>query len=635
MHHKLMRRTFLQTVSGLPAIALGGVAARTTVHRGGVANRVEDNYVPAPFEAQQIRGVLGDRLDVNIHKRLIEGVDMEALLAGYRARPGQQAWIGEHIGKFIDAATNAWAYSGDERLKKKLDSAVKDLLATQLPDGYLGTYLEADRFVDFGDAGFEPSQDLPLWDVWVHKYNLIGLLNYYDRTGYEPALAACRRIGDLLCSTYGDKRGQRSIARNDWHVGMANSSVLGPMATLYGQTGETKYLDFCRYIVRAWDDDPKGPKIIRTLKTTGSVQKVANAKAYEMMSNFVGLLELYRLTGDETFLRPVLIAWDDIVANRLYVTGTASWGELFREDHLLRADGSVGEGCVTTTWMQINLELLRLTAEAKYADQLERTIYNALLAAQHPESGLICYFVPLNGNKRYGAVSQGEPGVNCCTSSVARGLSLVPSVVWGERRGGIAVNLYTPGSVRLPVGGNEVTLVSTTRFPAAGEVALELKMSQPARFPLSLRVPSWCREFVATAAGETFKGSPGTYLEIERTWNNSDTVQVRMDLTTRVRTGGPAYPDHVALQRGPLVLAADNRINPEVDLWIAGLDGDKALELREAGVRLAGWRGMPAYAVHGYTGNSALGKKPNELVLVPVADAGQQGGEYRVWLQRP
>jgi DUF1680 family protein len=159
-------------------------------------------------------------------------------------------------------------------------------------------------------------------------------------------------------------------------------------------------------------------------------------------------------------------------------------------------------------------------------------------------------------------------------------------------------------------------------------------MSQPARFPLSLRVPSWCREFVATAAGETFKGSPGTYLEIERTWDNSDTVQVRMDLTTRVRTGGPAYPDHVAFQRGPLVLAADSRINPEVDLWIAGLAGDKAVELREAGVRSAGWRGMPAYVVHGYTGNSVLGKKPVELVLVPVADAGQQGGEYRVWLQR-
>ena len=244
--------------------------------------------------------MLGDRMAVNVEKRLLEGVDPEPLLKGYRQRPGQQTWIGEHIGKFIDAATNAWAYSGDARLKAKLDRAVSDLLATQLDDGYLGTYLEPDRFKDYGDAEFEPSESLPLWDVWAHKYNLLALLNYYQRTGFEPALAAARRIGDLLCRKYGE--GRQSIARNDWHVGMANTSVLEPMATLYRLTGDARYLEFCRYIVRAWDE-PKGPKILTTLLTKGRVNEVANGKAYEMTSNFVGLLELYRATGEASYLQ--------------------------------------------------------------------------------------------------------------------------------------------------------------------------------------------------------------------------------------------------------------------------------------------------------------------------------------------
>ena len=617
--------------------AQGAARDRAAAVRPKVPDRVEDRYVPARFDAQEIRGVLGDRLGVNIQKRLIEGVDTEPLLQGYKRRPGQQTWIGEHVAKFIDAATNAWSYSGDERLKQKLDSAVRDLLATQLPDGYLGTYLEPDRFKDFGSAAWEPSAELQLWDVWAHKYNLIGLLNYYGQTGYEPALAACRRVGDLLCRTYGEGPGQRNIARNDWHVGMANTSVLEPMVALYRYTDDSRYLDFCRYIVRAWDD-PKGPKIISTLLKSGSVHKVGNAKAYEMMSNFVGLLELYRATREEAFLRPMLIAWSDIVANQLYITGTAAWPEVFPENHMLRADGRVGEGCVTTTWMQINLQLLRLTGETRYADEIERTVYNALLGAQHPTRGLICYFVPLSGVKRYGSVSQGVPGVSCCTSSVPRGLALIPQAAWGERGGGIAVNLYAPGAVRLRGGGSEVSLVSTTRFPENGEVTLELKMGKPARFPLSLRVPAWCKDFVVTAGGKRWTGNRGSYLEIDQTWSDSDIVKIQMDLTAQVLRGGPAYLDYVAVQRGPQVLAADERLNREEDLWIAGLAATdaRALELREAKNRLPGrWAGSQAYTVRGYCGNSALGKKPQELVLVPFADAGQTGGEYRVWLQQP
>ncbi len=189
-----------------------------------------------------------------------------------------------------------------------------------------------------------------------------------------------------------------------------------------------------------------------------------------MMSNFVGLLDLYRITGEDAFLRPVLIAWQDIVSKRLYLTGTATWGEHFQEDYFLRADDldtapGVGEGCVTTTWLQMNLHLLRLTGDSKYADELERTVYNALLASQHPSKGQICYFTPLNGIKRYGAVSQGVAGVSCCTSSIPRGLGLIPAIAWGGRKGGVAVNLYTPGTVRVPVSDIEATIISKTAFP--------------------------------------------------------------------------------------------------------------------------------------------------------------------------
>src|ERR1035438_2010907 len=207
-------------------------------------------------------------------------------------------------------------------------------MQAQQPDGYLGTYTTGKRWTS--------------WDVWVHKYDLIGLLAYHQATGNPEALQTARRIGDLLSLTFGAAAGQRDIIAASTHVGMAASSVLEPMVTLYRLTGEQRYLDFCWYIVHSWDQ-PNGPKLLASLAFTGSVFKTANAKAYEMMSDLVGVLELYKVTGDASLLSPVLAAWHDIRDKRLYVTGTTSSKEHFLDDGLLPGEDkdNVGEGCAT------------------------------------------------------------------------------------------------------------------------------------------------------------------------------------------------------------------------------------------------------------------------------------------------
>jgi hypothetical protein len=254
----------------LAAAALGAPGPRLAdAPEPVVAGKIKDRFVPAPYDTQRIRGLLGERMRVNLEGRLLR-VNEAALLAGFQKRPGSHAWIGEHIGKFLHAAANTWAYSGDPRLKTMMDRMARELIDCQMPDGYLGTYTEDQRWTS--------------WDVWVHKYNLIGLLSYYEVTEYRPALEAAKKIGDLLARTFGDGAEQRDIIRSGTHVGMAATSVLEPIAMLYRYTGEQRYLDFARYIVRAYDN-PGGPKIVASLLATGSVFKTANGKAYEMMSN--------------------------------------------------------------------------------------------------------------------------------------------------------------------------------------------------------------------------------------------------------------------------------------------------------------------------------------------------------------
>jgi uncharacterized protein len=162
-------------------------------HPYKVAAKMPDVAEPLAPGQVQLTGWLGERVTNNEKNRLVK-VDLEPLLAGYKKRPGNHPWIGEHIGKWMHAATLAWANTGDAKLRAKLDGAARELIATQEADGYLGTYTPGKRF------GLYEGAD---WDVWSHKYNLLGLLTYYQYTGSQDALNACRKMGDLLIHTFG------------------------------------------------------------------------------------------------------------------------------------------------------------------------------------------------------------------------------------------------------------------------------------------------------------------------------------------------------------------------------------------------------------------------------------------------
>ncbi|MGA2632150.1 MAG: beta-L-arabinofuranosidase domain-containing protein, partial [Terriglobia bacterium] len=134
-----MRFLLLAIVCALPAFA------SQPLKPVAVADKVADRFTPAPYTGQRVEGLLGERMRVNLEGRLLH-VDEKGILKGFQQRPGEQDWIGEHAGKFLHAATNTWLYTGDERLKALMDRVVRALLQTQLPDGYLGTYLDEERW---------------------------------------------------------------------------------------------------------------------------------------------------------------------------------------------------------------------------------------------------------------------------------------------------------------------------------------------------------------------------------------------------------------------------------------------------------------------------------------------------------
>jgi uncharacterized protein len=575
-----------------------------------IADKVTDKLTPCDGVA--LTGMLDGRMRVNLEKRLL-AIDSATLLSGFEHRPGAQVWIGEHVGKFLFTASNVWRYTHDPRLMALAQAMEKTYVGTQLPNGYLGTYLPKDYWTE--------------WDVWAHKYAIYGLLGYYQITGDKRSLVTAEKAADLVCRVFGPRAGQRDINTSGWHAGLASGSILGTMIDVYRYSGKPEYLRFARYILSAWEG-PTGPKIMSNLQRWGRVDKIGDAKAYEMLSCFVGILQYYRLTGDKKYLLAMETAWRDIVVNRLYVTGTSSSFEVFQGDHQLPGANKddIGEGCVTVTWLQFNAQLLALTGKMRYAEEIEKSIYNHLLAAEDPLTGCVSYYTPITGIKPYKC----DQGYSCCLSSVPGGISLIPSLSYARSGDQLWVLLYERGSVSDSIRGANgerlaVRLDCQSDFPLDGRLVYTVHPSRPGSFGINFRVPKWASDFSATINGKAIEPGAGgvlgdgSVLGIHRRWADGDSVVVTMQMPLMRLAGGLSFPGRVAFKRGPQVLAEDSVLTAMIGSRTDRPARDSAGVSDLSGLLPKSWSGKQAYGVGGF-------------VLTPFADAGQLDGPITIWL---
>ncbi len=592
-----------------------------------VPNQIEGCCLSIAYSGQRLdpNSLLGRRLDINLNRGLLSTVDVDSYLRPYREGTHPLWPSGEYLGKFMQAYSRMYQYTGDTAILARMNLITKTWIEAQKEDGWVGT---GERW-----GG---------WDVWEHKYTLLGLLDHYALTGDQAALQAARKIGDLICSNFGP--GKRDLMRpGGWCMG--GGSILEPMTYLYRYTGDEKYFQLCNEIVKAYEG-PTGPHIITTL-THGSkrvydiidpVSKWHNGrKGYEMLSCIIGIVRMYQLTGKPEYLATATNAWQDIVANRLYITGTSTTHETFREDHVLPGEvaDEVGEGCVTAHWIFLNRVLFNLSGDPKYIDEIEKSLYNHLLASQCPSNAYQAYFAPLNGARPYELqnILGGQPP--CCLSSVMRCISRIPEVIWTKfADDGLAILLYNQGKmtdrIQTRQGPVSVTVELQSDLPRSGNVAVLIKSDKPAEFTLALRVPAWTTRFQAQADGRAYSGTPGQFLNISRTWRAGDTIQITMDMNDHLIEGGPSYAGYYAFQHGPQILALDGRINlPAMgEVRVNPAAGIKLIPATET--LLKGWIGDQAYTSPALTAIS-----PGRIVLVPFADAGQQGQThtYRTWIK--
>ncbi|MBO9592120.1 MAG: glycoside hydrolase family 127 protein [Niabella sp.] len=546
----LSRRTFVKQtgITAAASVLAPGLFAPLAGSKGGylIANRFETE------DTARLQGYIGNRLDQCFKKDILTK-NFEHLIEPFRHRTETHRWQSEFWGKCMMASILAYQYKPDPRLKAKIDAAVTGLIATQTPDGYIGNYNAQSR--------------LTQWDIWGMKYCLLGLLDYHDLTGDKKSLHAAVKLADYLISEINRQGG--SIVSKGNYRGMAASSVLLPVVRLSVATGNRKYLNFAETIVKQWETSG-GPQLIgkaavnvaeRFPRPREWYSPEQGQKAYEMMSCYEGLLALYRLTGNETYKQAVLRVWKNIQDTEINIAGSGASAEMWFGGRELQTTPvfHYQETCVTVTWMQLCIALLKLTGDAIYAHAIETTYCNALMAALKSDGSTWAKYTPLNGERLPGSGQCGMD-LNCCSANGPRGLFAIPGLVAMRSRNGIAVNFFAEGTTALKSpAGKPVKLVQTTNYPASGTIAIRLEMHMPEDMVLQVRIPEWSRQTVLKVNDVLYKDVvPGVYVNLERTWNTGDTIYLELDMRGRVKVMGDRHR-YFAILTGPLVLSRDTR----------------------------------------------------------------------------
>lgn len=521
----------------------------------------------------------------------------------------EAGWRGEYWGKMMRGACFVYAYSQNEQLYKVLTETILDILSAQEENGRISSY------------GIDHEFDG--WDIWSRKYVLLGMQYFLeickdDELAEKIVDSMCRQLDYIISKIGNEEEGKMPITKATRHWrGLNSSSLLEPVVRLYNITKEQKYLDFASYIVECGGTD-----VVNIFKLAYKDQlypyQYPVTKAYEMTSCFEGLLEYYRVTGVEEYKVSIINFANKILESDFTIIGCCGCThELFDHSTVRQANTTNGiimqETCVTVTLMKFFYQLTLLTGDAKYVDAFETSLYNAYLGSintekvieptllkEHPDWNIeplpFDSYSPLTAGTRGNGIGglkvmSDNHYYGCCACIGAAGLGLVPRMALLTTKQGFAVNLFIDGCMQTVTPmGNALVFRVETNYPVDGKVHMTIDIAQKESFELSIRIPAWSKQTKLFVNGESQVAAPG-YVHIDREWSSGDYIEIDLDMRTEaiypipyghqvlineVIWGAnymiPTYDEedpiaknHLALRRGPIVLAQENRLGYSVD----------------------------------------------------------------------
>lgn len=618
---------------------------------------VQTQMLPYQWEA------LNDRLADTEPSHCIENFRLAAGLSSgqYQGMVFQDS----DVYKWLEAVAYQLTVKQDDVLRKAAESAIELIGYAQEPDGYVNTYYqthpEEKRFSNLQNNH----------ELYCAGHLIEAAVAYATATGDERLLGVARRYADLIDRTFGPEDKKLKGYPGHEVIEMA-------LVKLYRYTGEKRYLNLARYFIdqrgqaplyfeeearkdgnRAfpWDNTYMRYQYYQAGKPVRE-QTEAEGHAVRAVYLYSGMADVALETGDESLFDACRKLFDSITQRRMYITGaigSTGIGEAFTYDYDLPNDTVYAETCAQIGLCFFAQRMLNAEIDGKYADAIERALYNSMLSGMSLDAQRFFYVNPLevvpeaclkdDVRRHVKPVRQKWFGCACCPPNLARFLGSLPSYAVSTGGNTLYVHLYVGGEVKAQLDSAEVRVGIRTEYPWNGSV--RLSMHTRGQYAVALRIPGWCRGYTLRVNGERIDCTPVKgYVALERAWQEGDSVELELEMPVTLMRANPAVREDngkLCVVRGPLVYCLEEADNGS-DLHLIRISPDTAFEVQSRPEMLGGvnvitckaYRQDAAYAKGQLyvPADRPIETTETQLTFIPYyAWANRKQGEMTVWVR--
>ncbi|MEO9021494.1 MAG: glycoside hydrolase family 127 protein [Ginsengibacter sp.] len=536
-------------------------------------------------------------------------------------------WDDSDVYKVMEGIAYSLILTPDPALEKLMDYWIDLMEKAQQPDGYLVTFYILSKEDDGLGANLGRFSDIGRHEMYCGGHMIEAAIAYYKATGKRKFLNVASRFADLWLATFGP-------GKRHWVDGHQEAQLA--LVKLYDVTQERKYLDFAHWLLEerghGYEYGPmweKGTDHNVGIQSDIPVKDIVEAKGHAVRAMYMysGMADIVANTGDSTYLKALNSVWDDIVHKKMYITGgigSMAEGEGFGPAYYLPNKSAYCETCASVGMVLWNSRMNLLSGNAKYANVLERSLYNAVLAGGSLSGEKFFYSNPLEADGNY---HRGEAyGIACCPSNMARFIPQVGKYIYMTGADELFVNLYVGSETETTLNNTKVMVSQKTNYPWNGEIKLNIDPAATVEAKVKLRIPDWCKKYTAKLNGENIdkKTLEKGYLSIDRQWTKGDIITLDFEMPVELVAADPRVKDDVgkrAIQVGPIVYCAEAVDNPGIDLDNITLTSKNKFKVSEGDGILKGMKKLTT-KVDGKT-----------IVFIPYnAWENRQSGKMLVWM---
>jgi len=567
--------------------------------------------------------------------------------------------------KWLEAVAYQLAVRPDPSLREAADSAIRLIGQAQTPEGYLNTYYQTHP----DEKRFSNLQNNH--ELYCAGHLIEAAVAFAQAVGDTRLLDVARRYADLIDRVFGPEEGKL-------HGYPGHEIIEMALVRLFRLTGEERYLRLARYFIDqrgqaplyfeeearrdgnrdfVWNETFMRYQYYQAGKPVRE-QTEAEGHAVRAVYLYSGMADVAAETGDQTLFEACRTLFDNILSRRMYITGaigSTHVGEAFTYDYDLPNESVYAETCAQIGLCFFAQRMLNSEMDGRYADVIERALYNSVLSGMSLDAKRFFYVNPLEvvpeACEKDDRLRHVKPqrqkwfGCACCPPNLARFLGSLPSYAFSAGGDTLYMHLYIGGEVRVALAHAEVHLSVESDYPWDGRV--RLTVHTPGEYGIAVRISGWCRGYELKVNGESVSSEPVRgYVSLNRVWREEDTVELNLKMPVTLMRANPAVradTGKLCVVRGPLVYSLEEADNGK-DLHLLRLPLQTAFEVHDEPQLLGGIRTIRCNAfrrsksfAEGQLYAPVCGAEEmteTQLTWIPYfAWANREPGEMAVWIR--